>query len=269
MEKMINNGQMSVATSASEKIEKIASIINERHGVRADYTTIPSKLFRDYGIAWDNMPEFFTEIYKSYESGKWVVATEIFDNDYNTITKYKFESDYDRWSKKAVKDFAEVIYNDVRGVHVVKTEDNAETVPAEAEKVDDETITEAEDNNVYFTYNDIYEALNTILNAKSSKLQVELHEISDITDIPKSMCFYRQSSGNIGINFINYCDAEDPLAECYDFAEDYLRENASDIAFELSYRPFNDDPHPQTEDFYFKTEEYKKAEAEAVKALPF
>ncbi len=124
---------------------------------------------------------------------------------------------------------------------LAKCENKAETITEAAPA-------EAEDNNVYFTYNDIYEALNTILNAKSSKVQVELHKISDITDIPKSMCFYRQPCGNIGINFINYCDAEDPLAECYDFAEDYLRENASDIAFELSYRPFNDDPHPQSED---------------------
>lgn len=168
-----------------------------------------------------------------------------------------------RITKKSFNDIVMWINAYVSDIWATPTEDNAET-----EKVDDETITEAEDNNVYFTYNDIYEALNTILNAKSSKVQIELHEISEITDIPKSMCFYRQSSGNIGINFINYCDAEDPLAECYDFAEDYLRENASDIAFELSYRPFNDDPHPQTED-YEEDAEYKKAEAEAVKALPF
>ena len=70
---------------------------------------------------------------------------------------------------------------------------------------------------------------------------MELHEISEITDIPKSIIFYKQPCGNIGIQFINYCDGNDPLAECYDFTEDYLRKNTAEIAAELKNRPFNDD----------------------------
>lgn len=259
MEKMIENGQISVATSASEKVVKYVNNIHckgtkayckvESHKYASD-THSTHSVWVDYYYDIKQLKECFhhndymdAEKFYVKEGRNWVE----FNYDYEAVEK----------AKKAETEKA-----DNEAITEVET-------PTEAEVITEAVPAEAEDNNVYFTYNDIYEALNTILNAKSSKLQVELHEISDITDIPKSMCFYRQSCGNIGINFINYCDADDPLAECYDFAEDYLRENASDIAFELSYRPFNDDPHPQTEDFYFKTEEYKKAEAEAVKALPF
>lgn len=248
MEKMINNGQMSVATSASEKNYYFDCATNfyERGVV---YSVLNAENLYNWfkksknklTITISEAKGFIGVIYKA-DDGWWIkmlnslAVGDLIEERYwigKRITKNSFNNIV-MWINAYVSD-----------IWATPTEDITET-----EKVDDETITEAEteDNNVYFTYNDIYEAINTILNAKSSKLQVELHKISEITDIPKSMCFYRQSSGNIGISFINYCDAEDPLAECYDFAEDYLRENASDIAFELSYRPFNDDPHPQTED---------------------
>lgn len=137
---VITEAEAETPTEVEEKIEKIAELINMLHGIKLDYTPISSKWFKMCGIAWDNMPEFFTEIYESHESGKWVVATEIFDNDYNTITKNKFESDYECWSKKAVKDFAEVIYNEVNTGLVVKTDDNIET-----EAVPDEEPAPAEE----------------------------------------------------------------------------------------------------------------------------
>ena len=224
MEKMINNGQMSVATSASEKVVKYVNNIHCK-GTKATYKVeshkYPSDTHRCHSV-WVDYYYNINQLKACFHHNNYMDAEKFYVKDGRNWVEFNY--DYEA---------------------------------------------EAEDNNVYFTYEDIYEAIDTIVYSTSSKLQVELHKISDITDIPKSMCFYRQPSGNIGISFINHCDGNDPLAECYDFAEDYLRENASDIAFELSYRPFNDDPHPQTDDFYFKTEEYKKAEEEAVKALPF
>ena len=256
MEKMIENGQNSVATSAL--IEKIASIINDR---RDRITKINDDTLRDNGI--NNVPSFRAVIGKLAESGRYAVRVY----QYAFKDGYAAEFKWERWSKNAVKDFAKYILGVISTF--MTPEMGTTDAPAEAEVITEAVPAEAEDNNVYFTYNDIYEAINTILNAKSSKLQVELHEISEITDIPKSMCFFKEAINCIGVNFINYCDADDPLAVSFRFPEEYLRKNINDIALELADSPFNDDPHPQSEDFYFKTEEYKKAEAEAVKALPF
>ncbi len=259
MEKMIENGQNSVATSAM--IEKIASIINDR---RDRITMINDDTLRDNGI--NNVPSFRAVIAKLAESGRYVVRVYPYAFEDGYTAEFKWE----RWSKNAVKDFAKYILSIISTFMTpelgttdapAEAEVITEAVPAETEVITEvETPTEAEDNNVYFTYNDIYEALNTILNAKSSKVQVELHEISEITDIPKSMCFFKEALNCIGVNFINYCDADDPLAVSFRFPEEYLRKNINDIVLELADSPFNDDPHPQSEDY---------EEAEAVKALPF
>lgn len=275
---MIENGQISVATSASEKIAKYVNNIHCK-GTKATYKVeshkYPSDTHRCHSV-WVDYYYNIDQLKAFFRHNNYMDAEKFYVKDGRNWVEFNY--DYEA-EEKAILDKAEKIENIVEKLKAKKAEDNAQTediteaVPAEVitetEKVDNEAITEAEDNNVYFTYNDIYEALNTILNAKSSKLQVELHEISEITDIPKSMCFFKEAINCIGVNFINYCDADDPLAVSFRFPEEYLRKNINDIALELADSPFNDDPHPQSEDFYFKTEEYKKAEAEAVKALPF
>ena len=243
MEKMIENGQNSVATSAM--IEKIASIINDR---RDRITMINDDTLRDNGI--NNVPSFRAVIAKLAESGRYAVRVY----PYAFKEGYTAEFKWERWSKNAVKDFAKYILSVISTFMTPELGTTDAPAEVEAEKVDNEVITEAvpaeaEDNNVYFTYNDIYEALNTILNAKSSKVQVELHEISEITDVPKSMCFFKEALNCIGVNFINYCDADDPLAVSFRFPEEYLRKNINDITLELADSPFNDDPNPQTEDY--------------------
>ena len=94
---------------------------------------------------------------------------------------------------------------------------------------------------MYFKAEEITEALEMVANAKSDHINIELHNIAEETDIPKTMHFYRDPTYNtIGILFVNEVDSEDPTAESYEFATQYVKDNLCDIAFELSYRPFND-----------------------------
>lgn len=237
-----------VKAEAEVNNEKVVRYVNNNHckGTKAIYKVESHKYASDTHRAHSVWIEYFfnyDQLKKCFHHNDYMDAEKFYVKDGRNWVEFNY--DYEA-EEKAILEKAEKIENIVEKLKAKK---------AEAEKVDNEVITEvetpteAEDNNVYFTYNDIYEALNTILNAKSSKVQVELHEISEITDVPKSMCFFKEAFNCIGVNFINYCDADDPLAVSFRFPEEYLRNNINDIALELADSPFNDDPHPQTEDY--------------------
>lgn len=92
----------------------------------------------------------------------------------------------------------------------------------------------------YFKAEEIAEALEMVVNAKSDHINIELHNIAEETDIPKTILFYRDSTYNtIGVLFVNEVDKEDPTAESYEIAIEVAEDNIRDIAIDLSFRPFN------------------------------
>lgn len=52
-------------------------------------------------------------------------------------------------------------------------------------------------NNKYFTRTDLKEAIETIINAKSENLNVALHNVGEVTDVPKTMHFCKVKKNKI------------------------------------------------------------------------
>lgn len=94
---------------------------------------------------------------------------------------------------------------------------------------------------MYFKAEEIAEALEIVVNAKSDHINIELHNIAEETDIPKTMLFYRDPTNNaIGVLFFNEIDDEDPTAvENFEFAIQVVKDHITDLAIDLSFRPFN------------------------------
>lgn len=92
--------------------------------------------------------------------------------------------------------------------------------------------------NHYFSPDEIREAIETVFNCRSNNMNVELHEISDNTQVAKSM-FFGKGNGSIFVVMKNYDDDSDANAIGYDMDINYAKENIDEFVEDVFNEPFN------------------------------
>lgn len=93
----------------------------------------------------------------------------------------------------------------------------------------------------YFTKEEIIEALEMVVNKKSLNINIELHNIGEVSDTPKSIHF---SDGNYNEVFIfsqNFDFEDDPDFIELEMDKEYVKSHINEIAEDIYNEPFNED----------------------------
>ena len=93
----------------------------------------------------------------------------------------------------------------------------------------------------YFTKEEISEALQMTVNKKSWNINIELHNVGEVSDTPKTIYFSIGSHNEVFIFTQNNDFNSDPDNFQLEYDKDYAKGHIEEIAEQIFNEPFNDD----------------------------